>query len=149
VSGVLALPRSVRIAIEQEARAGHPEEVCGLLAGAVEGDSGVRCVTWHAPIDNAHPDRRGDRFELDPKQHLQAQKRARAEGLALVGVYHSHPDAGASPSETDHARAVEIWDGHPSWSYLIVSVTVDGVTSMRSWRLEEGRFLEERIEEAD
>lgn len=147
MSTSLRLPQRVREAIAAHARGGHPEEICGLLAGTYEGD--VRAVQWRIAIDNAHPERRGDRYELDPKQHLQAQKRARAEGLELVGVYHSHPDADAVPSDTDAARAREIWGAHPSWSYLIVSVTAHELRALRSWRLEQERFVEQRVEIED
>ena len=35
------------------------------------------------------------------------------------------------------------WEG---WSYLILSVTPEGVAGTRSWRLREGAFVEEVIE---
>ena len=64
----------------------------------------------------------------------------RAAGLEVVGVWHSHPDHSAQPSETDRSAA---WEG---WSYLILSVTSEGVTESRSWRLREEAFIEEVIE---
>jgi len=57
-----------------------------------------------------------------------------------VGIWHSHPDHPARPSETDRAAA---WEG---WSYLIASVTDAGLSELRSWRLSGERFLEEPVE---
>src|ERR687892_222177 len=60
-------------------------------------------------------------------------------GHEIVGIWHTHPDHPAQPSETDRASA---WEG---WSYMIFSVTRDGITEARSWRLAGGQFVEERI----
>ncbi|MGH8508908.1 MAG: Mov34/MPN/PAD-1 family protein, partial [Gammaproteobacteria bacterium] len=68
-----------------------------------------------------------------------ADRDARARGLEIVGVWHSHPDHPAEPSETDRAAA---WEG---WSYLIVSVARDGINAIRSWRRDAGQFYEEDV----
>jgi proteasome lid subunit RPN8/RPN11 len=59
--------------------------------------------------------------------------------LEVVGVWHSHPDHPARPSETDRNGA---WEG---WSYLILSVTAEGVPDLRSWRLRGEHFEEEDV----
>lgn len=56
------------------------------------------------------------RYSIDPKDILQVQKQARQQGLNIIGVYHSHPDDAAVPSECDRAQA---W---PEYAYVIVSV---------------------------
>lgn len=56
------------------------------------------------------------RYAIDPKDILLVQKRARGQGLTIIGVYHSHPDHVAVPSECDRAQA---W---PEYAYVIVSV---------------------------
>ncbi len=65
---------------------------------------------------------------------LPAEGRGRLE---VVGIWHSHPDHPAEPSATDRAGA---WEG---WSYVIASVSSEGIPSVRSWRLCGARFLEE------
>ena len=80
-----------------------------------------------------------DRYELDPADHLAAEDEARALGLEVVGVWHSHPDRPALPSETDRRRA---W---PGWSYVIVAVASGKAAELRSWRLEGDRFAEEEV----
>ena len=77
--------------------------------------------------------------EVDPRDHMAAEHEARALGLTVVGVWHSHPDHPAEPSETDRASA---WEG---WSYLIARVTAGGVEHIRSWRLAGERFVEEPV----
>jgi len=67
---------------------------------------------------------------------IQAQE---AAGLDIVGIWHSHPDHPARPSETDRASA---W---PEWSYVIISLQRDGVRELRSWRLNGADFEEEVI----
>jgi len=62
------------------------------------------------------------------------------DGLAIVGVWHSHPDQTAKPSEADRRGA---WLG---WSYLIVAITDAGVAETRSWKLEGSRFVEEVLQ---
>jgi proteasome lid subunit RPN8/RPN11 len=80
-----------------------------------------------------------DRFDLDPADHLAAEELARAVGLEVVGVWHSHPDHPAVPSEADRAQA---WRG---WSYPIVSVTAGRARELRSWRLAGQGFVEEEL----
>lgn len=120
------------------ANVGYPLEACGLLVGRLT--DGRTEVTRVVQARNLNEERAHDRFEVDPRDFLTADEQARADGLEIVGVWHSHPDHPARPSETDRAAA---WDG---WSYVIVSVTRDGIADLRSWRLREQQFIEEQIE---
>ena len=70
---------------------------------------------------------------------LAADKAARADGLEIVGIWHSHPDHPARPSITDLDAA---WEGY---SYLIIQVRRDGPGDFRSWRVADERFREERV----
>ena len=134
---MLALPAEVRVEIERWIRAGYPEETCGLLIGRNHlGRIEVARATQAKNLDRV---RARDRYELDPADFLSADLAARAAGLEIVGVWHSHPDHPAEPSETDRAAA---WEG---WSYVIVEVTRAGVAAVRSWRLQGDRFHEEPI----
>ncbi|TVQ05768.1 MAG: M67 family peptidase [Leptolyngbya sp. DLM2.Bin27] len=73
----------------------------------------------------------GDRYYIDPADLLRVQKSARAQQLEIVGIYHSHPDHPAVPSECDRALA---W---PVYSYVIVSVVQGQVVDLKSWRLDD------------
>lgn len=134
---MLVLPHEVRGEIESWIRTGYPEETCGLLVGRFHNG---RTETARAiQAKNLNRQRARDRYELDPADFLAADLGAREAGLEIVGVWHSHPDHPAEPSETDRAAA---WEG---WSYVIVEVTRTGVAAVRSWRLQGERFHEEPI----
>ncbi len=133
----LQLPEAVRAQLRAAVRAGYPNETCGLLLGQMK--EGIARVHEVLTARNLNRERPGDRYELDPRDLLRAEHRARLLGLEVMGIWHSHPDHPAEPSETDRAGA---WEG---WSYLILSVTAEGVSAMRSWRLHAERFHEEEI----
>jgi len=133
----LRLPANLRTQLAEWVRAGYPCETCGLLVG--RGGDGAREVERVTLACNLNFARAADRYELDPENFLAADGEARAAGLDIVGVWHSHPDHPARPSETDRAAA---WS---SWSYVILSVGREGVGEMRSWHLVGGRFEEEMI----
>lgn len=133
----LHLSPELQTEIRTAAIAGYPFEVCGLLLGAASDDE-TRVTSLH-PARNIRRDRPADRFELDPRDYLAAEDVARRRALAVVGVWHSHPDHPARPSETDREFA---W---PGWSYPIVSVTAGGVSELRSWRLVADTFCEEEV----
>lgn len=135
---VLYLPNAARSQLEEMVRAGYPLETCGLLVGQARED-GVR-VSEVTQARNLNKTRAHDRYELDPGDFLLTDERARASGREIVGVWHSHPNHPARPSETDRAAA---WEG---WSYVIVSVTRDGIADVRAWRLNSKQFVEESIE---
>ncbi len=134
---VLRLPAPLRRQLETVVDASYPFEACGVMIGR----AGRRTVTvedvFHAR--NLNTARARDRFLLDPEDHLAADRVARRRGLDVVGFWHSHPDHPARPSATDLEQA---WEDH---SYLIVSTAAYGANDLRSWRLHDGRFLEEKI----
>ncbi len=133
------LSRGIGERIGAAALSGYPHESCGLLIGR-QSDTMVEVLEVREAA-NVNQERPGDRYELDPRAMLTADRDARAQGLEVVGVWHSHPDHPAEPSETDRAGA---WEG---WSYIIVSIAHDAVRAMRSWRLNGERFYEENIEQ--
>ena len=153
-------------AIRDHAVQGYPFEICGFLAGQTVGPGRVVREAW--PVRNAwetDPDLRSEmlagvqsgggaagterweahgeerRFLVSPRETAACMKRAREAGLDLVGVYHTHPEHPAIPSDFDREAA---W---PEWSYVIVSVRQGEVAEFRSWTLAEdsGRFTEERV----
>lgn len=138
MTSALELAEDLRQILAKMAKRGYPRETCGLLLGTREGKS--RRVIRVREARNLNLERAADRYELDPADFLAADREARASGIDILGVWHSHPDHPARPSDTDRAAA---W---PEWSYLIVSVSGGGVREMRSWRLNGADFTEELIE---
>jgi len=129
-----------RLQIEADARRAYPEECCGLLVGVDEADS--RLVKRVVPMTNVAPlaERRRS-FKLDPLAMMDVERSLDGSGLRVVGIYHSHPDHPARPSETDRQAA---WT---FYSYLIVSTLQSEVTDVQSWVLEESNrsFIRQEI----
>ncbi len=115
-----------------------PEECCGFLLG--HETDGNRILTKTLPAKNvAHGDRRRV-FEIAPLDYLSAERFAAQNNLDLLGIYHSHPNSPAIPSERDRLPA------QPYFSYVILSVVNNNFKDIRSWRLDEDfQFAEEKI----
>ena len=122
------MARAAIDAVVAHARAAAPDECCGLLLGA--GGS----VVAARPARNAADDA-GRRFVVDPKDHIDGRREARARGIEVVGFYHSHPRSPAAPSETDRAQAS--YDDH---LYLIVGLAAEP-PEVALFRFERGNFL--------
>ena len=123
--------------VERRAAAAFPAECCGLLLGRRAGGETAR-IGWVEPCVNQAPDR-WRRFTITPDALLAAYRWARDRGEQVVGTYHSHPRGSAVPSEVDRESA---W---PGASYLIVGLDEEGVRERRSWRLDDGGFVEEEL----
>ncbi|MEN3002593.1 MAG: M67 family metallopeptidase [Armatimonadota bacterium] len=136
---VLQLSQQAAQAIRAHAKADYPHECCGALIGMEQGDR--RVVHYALRLANERVDERERRFFISPQQVLMAERRARQEGLLLLGFYHSHPDHPAVPSEYDRQHAL------PWYSYVIISVHQGEPGELRSWRLRDDRsaFDEEPI----
>ena len=81
------------------------------------------------------------RYTIDPRDMLRSQKAAREKGLNIIGVYHSHPDHVAEPSECDRAQA---W---PEYAYTILSVQQGKTADVRNWSLDsDHQFQPEAME---
>ena len=93
--------------------AGLPNESCGLLAGTKENDTVT--VTKVYLLTNIDASR--EHFSMDPKEQFEAVKDMRANGLSLIGNFHSHPESPSRPSEEDKRLAYD-----SSVRYLILSL---------------------------
>lgn len=98
---MLILQESLRDELLAEARAGLPNEVCGLLEGTRDGAS-VTVTALH-PAANASPSPR-DSFVIDPAAQFALQRALRGSGRTVVGCFHSHPSGRAEPSPRDRAN---------------------------------------------
>ncbi|MHB1434593.1 MAG: M67 family metallopeptidase [Thermoplasmata archaeon] len=111
------LAASALTAIQAHSRAAYPEECCGFLfAPTSEADVDRRHIRQVVPTPNQAPSDRNRRYVIDPRELVRVERSA-APSDRLVGIYHSHPDHPAVPSEFDRERA---W---PWYSYLILSVS--------------------------
>ena len=135
---MLRIRRRALEKILAQAERDYPYETCGLLLGKIQGDVRTAFGAYETP--NVNKERKRDRYEIDPKDYIRAEEKAKEFGLEIVGVYHSHPDHPDRPSKFDEERAFE------GFSYVIVSVKEGRVVSYRSWELVDGKFREEVVE---
>lgn len=112
-----------------------PDECCGFIFGREEGQE--RFITEVQIVHNAKEGDKRRRFEVAPKDYMKAERFADEGGLQLLGVYHSHPNHPALPSEHDRLAA------QPYFSYIIISVQDKEFADIRSWRLDEKQQFEE------
>jgi desampylase len=136
VSDIVRMRNGALEELTRHAAEAWPEECCGLLIG--RGDR-IETVmrTRNAAEDRAR------RFLVDPADHFEAIRAARADGLTIVGAYHSHPDGEPVPSPTDRRDAFE----DPAFIHLIVrpaSADRPGPATAAAYRLTGSGFV--RIE---
>ncbi|MDR2612202.1 MAG: M67 family metallopeptidase [Deltaproteobacteria bacterium] len=145
---MIILPADMDALIRSEGERAYPYECCGLILGPLPGPSGggpgdVRRAARLVPLENAREgEKRRRRFHIDPLDFLRAEREAVSAGLEILGVYHSHPDHPARPSDHDLRQAL------PFYSYVIVAVEKGRARELTSWRLSADRatFGEEGVE---
>ena len=111
-----------------------PNEACGLIAAA----PGTGKVERVYRCRNAAASSR--LYEVEPIDHLKADRDAEGRGLEIVGVYHSHTHTDAYPSPTDVKQAPD-----PSWHYVLVSLK-EAEPVVRSYRIVDAAISEEPVE---
>lgn len=124
---------------ERHARATYPEECCGFLFG--RRNNGVTDVILAERVNNLKAENRQRRYLITPERFMEAEESADRTGNELIGVYHSHPDHPAIPSQFDLDHAL------PEFLYLITSVSGKTETDSRWWELspDRGAFKEIKI----
>ena len=121
----MRIPRAVLDAIVEHARRERPLECCGLLIGTEDElveSRAARNLNESAVV-----------FTVDPRDHFEAIRHARANGLAVVGAYHSHPRSPAEPSATDIREAND-----PRFVHVIVSLAA-AEPQVAAFRVDGGR----------
>ncbi len=117
--------------MQEHALETFPEECCGFMFGSFDNDKVM--VDSVQVVKNNHPDFRSRRFLISPEDYMNAEKYADENSLSLVGVYHSHPNHPALPSETDRLAAM------PGFTYLIYSIMDGKAADVTAWELDEDR----------
>lgn len=132
--------------IRRHAERTYPQECCGLLMGRLAGDD-RKILAEVRPVDNAWGETAAEsfqdvetvenpvttqerRFTIAPEVLIQAQREGRDRNLSIIGIYHSHPDHPATPSEFDRRCA---W---AEYSYIIVSVERGKAADLKNWSLD-------------
>lgn len=131
---MLLLPTHSYNDLIREAIESYPAECCGFLLGKENGDN--RIVTKVMVCKNVSAVGAKE-FLISAHDYRKAEKEADEKGLKLLGIYHSHPNWDAVPSDKDAQNAF------PYFSYLIISVYKNKISSARSWRLDDTFALKE------
>jgi proteasome lid subunit RPN8/RPN11 len=111
---MIEIERSAWDAMVLHAERSYPNECCGAMLGHTQEDRKI--VTDALPIENSYAGEQNARYELRPEDLLDADKSARARGLDLIGIFHSHPNCDAYFSDTDLKNSC------PWYSFVVLSV---------------------------
>ena len=122
------------------ARAGYPNEACGLIIGDAPAASGGTALRFEATANKAASPYR---YEIDPSDLYRISVAADDADEVIWGIVHSHTHTPAVPSPTDIGLAF-----YPDALYLLVSLSDDeadpatGARSVRAWRILDGAIHE-------
>src|SRR5689334_5492787 len=132
---MLTIEQAIVDRIVAHARADHPDEACGVVAGASGSDRPTRFV----PMANA--ERSPTFYRFDSMEQLRVWREMDDRDEEPVVIYHSHTATEAYPSRTDITYASE-----PNAHYVLVSTRADDETEVRSFRIVAGVVTEEPVQ---
>jgi len=132
---MLTISRALVDQIIEHARADHPDEACGVIAGPEGSDRPVRFI----PMQNA--ERSPTFYRFDSMEQLRVWREMDDRDEEAIVVYHSHTSTPAYPSRTDISYASE-----PQAHYVLVSTRDEAETEFRSYRIIDGEVTEESVE---
>jgi proteasome lid subunit RPN8/RPN11 len=135
---MLTIERAIVDQIIAHARADHPDEACGVVAGPIGSDRPTRFVRM------ANAERSPTFYRFDSMEQFQVCKEMDDRDEEPVVIYHSHTATEAYPSRTDVKLAAE-----PGAHYVLVSTRdgahIDGPVEFRSFRIVDGDVTEEPV----
>ncbi|HEU5026510.1 peptidase [Actinomadura sp. LD22] len=135
---MLTIERALVEKIVAHARADHPDEACGIIAGPIGSDRPVRYVA----MTNA--ERSPTFYRFDSQEQLKLWREMDDRDEEPVVIYHSHTATEAYPSRTDISYASE-----PNAHYVLVSTRDEDTEEFRSYRIVDGEVTEEEVRVVD
>jgi [CysO sulfur-carrier protein]-S-L-cysteine hydrolase len=135
---VLVIRADLVDAVVAHARADHPDEACGVIAGAQGSDRPER----HIAMTNA--ERSPTFYRFDSGEQLRVWREMDDNDEVPVVLYHSHTATEAYPSRTDVSYAAE-----PDAHYVLVSTRDPDTHELRSYRIVDGVVTEEPVAVVD
>jgi len=120
--------------IVAHARADHPDEACGVIAGPVGSDSPERFIAM------LNAERSPTFYRFDSLEQLRVWREMDDRDEEPVVIYHSHTATEAYPSRTDVSYASE-----PEAHYVLVSTREPDRAEFRSFRIVDGEVTEEEV----
>ena len=127
----MVIPAAMRDEIVAHARAGLPNEACGILAGR----DGRAERFYPAESDEPSP----FYYRIDSREQIRIIADVEDAGMDVVGIYHSHTSSPAYPSRTDVEQA--FW---PDAVYVIVSLAGGGA-DVKGFRIADGDIADEPL----
>jgi proteasome lid subunit RPN8/RPN11 len=127
----VVIPAAMRDDIVAHARAGLPNEACGILAGR----DGRAERFYPAQSDEPSP----FYYRIDSREQIRIIGEIEDAGMDVVGIYHSHTSSPAYPSRTDVEQA--FW---PDAVYVIVSLAGGGA-DVKGFRIADGDVADEPL----
>jgi len=131
---MLTISAALRADIVAHARADHPDEACGVIAGPAGSDRPERFI----PMINA--ERSPTFYRFDSLEQLRVWREMDDRDEEPVVIYHSHTATEAYPSRTDISYAME-----PGAHYVLVSTRDPDADEFRSFRILDGVVTEEEV----
>lgn len=131
---MLIIDQATYDAIVAHARADHPDEACGIVAGPIGSDRPERFVA----MTNA--ERSPTFYRFDSLEQLKVWREMDDRDEEPVVIYHSHTATEAYPSRTDLSYASE-----PGAHYVLVSTRDPEREEFRSFRIVDGQVREEPV----
>lgn len=131
---MLTIRRDLVEAMITHARADHPDEACGVIAGP---DGSDRPERFKAMLN---AERSPTFYRFDSGEQLLVWRAMEAAGDAPIVIYHSHTATEAYPSRTDIRHASE-----PDAHYVLVSTRHPEDHELRSYRIADGVVTEEPV----
>jgi proteasome lid subunit RPN8/RPN11 len=120
------------------ARAGMPNEACGIVAGDRFATEGGRPIRFHGLTNRAASPYR---YLIDPLEQLEVITGLEEADEVVWGIFHSHVASPAEPSPTDLELAF-----YPGSLYLICSLSDPTRPVVRAWTLDDGGPAEVTLE---
>jgi [CysO sulfur-carrier protein]-S-L-cysteine hydrolase len=131
---MLTISADLRAQILAHARADHPDEACGVIAGPEGSDRPDRFIRM------LNAERSPTFYRFDSLEQLRVWREMDDRGEEPVVIYHSHTATEAYPSRTDISYASE-----PNAHYVLVSTRDPDREEFRSFRIVDGEVTEEDV----
>jgi proteasome lid subunit RPN8/RPN11 len=131
---VLVIRGDLVDAMVAHARADHPDEACGVIAGPEGSDRPERFIAM------LNAERSPTFYRFDSGEQLKVWRALEEAGEAAIIIYHSHTATEAYPSRTDISYASE-----PDAHYVLVSTRDPYEHEVRSYRIVDGAVTEEPV----
>jgi proteasome lid subunit RPN8/RPN11 len=124
---VLTISRSLVDSMVAHARADHPDEACGVIAGPEGSDRPERFIAM------INAERSPTFYRFDSGEQLKVWREMDRADEEPVVIYHSHTGTEAYPSRTDVSFASE-----PNAHYVLISTRDPDTEEIRSYRATAG-----------